>query len=1165
MSAVGPKDASNRIRYMRSIGLSSAIALGASISVGVGVYVLLGRLIEISDATTASLAYLIAFIAAIPIILTCAERVSFLPIENGVYGLARQDSLLWIPYSTGWLMFGGLACLTAVLGWGAAVYADLLIRTFVAQELAPLPWLAIAFTVAGVGIFLLWNRSRWPRFAWLVLAAVAFLALLAVRGFWILDSTIGSPQTSTVALLDVTVMVAASFWGIHFVLNARNQMHRPTHNLLRALATSAALRTLLGMAAGAVLVWYPGAPPATNSPLNEIAALAGAGSGAVWQVAYPLFGFFICAYALRQTVDVAKDLIGALRRDGFIPGNDMLPGIASQLDLAYVAFWAMAVAGVWLLAIDQLIELAAAGFLLSIGLAMGPALRSTKDSLPKNRSLKLPFHPLFPGLTAAAGLLLALLTLDTVGLYWLGWIALGSAFYVWDARSRAIATRRESVVLDSESAPTPDPYGSAAARPCVMVSVDDHADAPRLVRLATLLARERRSEVIVLKVLTVPDYVSDSMERTLAQSELEDLQRLVSEEIEEMGALEGVTVSPMVRLSSAPAHGILDTASEENAYLLLAGWRGEVAEERRTPDELLNDLVRYAPCPVAILRGETTHAVKRLVVFTAGGPNAAAALPLAEQLAETQGAAVELVTINYDMEPGEAQQYLDQTLAQATDADKLHAHVVDAGSLAAGIKTASEDAGLVLLGVSKEDVSDRSFFGGPAADIAYNLDAPSLLVRGQETVRYRVLQRMSDSLRDALPNLTSQERSEVAQKMRADAIPSIDFYVLIVLASAIATLGLLQSSTAVIIGAMLVAPLMSPILATGMSIVLGESYTLRVAVEATAKGIAVAILVGIVITMVSPFTVPTSEIMARTAPTVLDLMVALASGAAAGYAICRKEVAAALPGVAISAALVPPLCVVGYGIGTSQFDIATGSLLLFATNLVAIIIAGAIIFLALGFHPPRSEREEFRRNLWVSGISLGVVSIVLTIATVVTLRDANARLAVEEVFRQDMVARAVLVDKLQVDRRAGEYYITATVFTYTGTPLTSQDISDLQDDLSDAVGGPVTVGMTIVPATGSDLYGAASVRGLEEYLEAETASADVSIVDLQTIVRPRGIYMTATLVTYPESALTQSLLEDWQQEMTELAGQPVELNVVVVEGRRGVYAPTATPIATPTP
>ena len=261
---------------------------------------------------------------------------------------------------------------------------------------------------------------------------------------------------------------------------------------------------------------------------------------------------------------------------------------------------------------------------------------------------------------------------------------------------------------------------------------------------------------------------------------------------------------------------------------------------------------------------------------------------------------------------------------------------------------------LLIVGASKVQMPERSQFGGLAKELIEQDERPALLVRKVEPVRFPTLRRVRNQMVDRLPTLTPERRATVLRQMRVDAVPSVDFFVLIFLSSVIATLGLLQNSGAVIIGAMLVAPLMSPILAMGMGMAVGESVTVRLGFESTLKGMVTAVVVGAVIVLISPLDAPTAEILARTSPNVLDLMVALASGAAAGYAVSRKEVAAALPGVAIAAALVPPLCVVGYGIGVSQLDIAAGALLLFLTNLTAIVFAAALTFLALGFHAAES-------------------------------------------------------------------------------------------------------------------------------------------------------------------------------------------------------------------
>jgi uncharacterized hydrophobic protein (TIGR00271 family) len=287
--------------------------------------------------------------------------------------------------------------------------------------------------------------------------------------------------------------------------------------------------------------------------------------------------------------------------------------------------------------------------------------------------------------------------------------------------------------------------------------------------------------------------------------------------------------------------------------------------------------------------------------------------------------------------------------------------------------------------------------------------------------------------------------------MHADAKADIDFYVLMVLAASIALFGLLQNSAAVIIGAMLVAPLMSPILAMAYSVVRGQAKMLRQATESAVNGIILAITVAALLSLLLValgIPIPsTNEILARTQPNFLDLLVALASGAAAAYAISRSEVSAALPGVAIAAALVPPLAVVGYGLGTAQFDFAAGSLLLFLTNLAAIILAAATVFLLLGFRPPaRDDRDEQARfSLKMAIVAMVLIAIPLFATTHASAnqaaRDQTVSLILENNWppRQDepviLSARTINVKATNYDDASAAHLLTNTPTpTDTATP-----------------------------------------------------------------------------------------------------------------------------------
>jgi uncharacterized hydrophobic protein (TIGR00271 family) len=177
------------------------------------------------------------------------------------------------------------------------------------------------------------------------------------------------------------------------------------------------------------------------------------------------------------------------------------------------------------------------------------------------------------------------------------------------------------------------------------------------------------------------------------------------------------------------------------------------------------------------------------------------------------------------------------------------------------------------------------------------------------------------------------------------------YWLQLVLAMGIATYGLVLGSTGVVIGAMLVSPLMGPLVEIGMGLVTGSALLVLQATIRTALSIALVVGASATLTSLLPYHELTSEIAARTAPTLLDLYVASFCALAAAYTTARQspDTVSAAAGTAISIALVPPLCVVGWGVGAGQPHVAAGAALLFTANLCAILLFTAALFLVLGF------------------------------------------------------------------------------------------------------------------------------------------------------------------------------------------------------------------------
>jgi uncharacterized hydrophobic protein (TIGR00271 family) len=205
---------------------------------------------------------------------------------------------------------------------------------------------------------------------------------------------------------------------------------------------------------------------------------------------------------------------------------------------------------------------------------------------------------------------------------------------------------------------------------------------------------------------------------------------------------------------------------------------------------------------------------------------------------------------------------------------------------------------------------------------------------------------------------------------RSASLRDTAYWLQLIFAAGVATLGLAQSSPAVIIGAMLISPLMGPILAAGLALAAGD---LALGVKAGINlllSCAISITFSVTLVGLLPFKEMTAEIAARTQPNTLDLVVALFSGAIGSIAICKeiKGVVTSIPGVAIAVALMPPLCVVGYGIGLALtlnavegLRVARGGGLLFLTNLVAITFTAMLVFVALHID---TERVKARVREW---------------------------------------------------------------------------------------------------------------------------------------------------------------------------------------------------------
>lgn len=206
----------------------------------------------------------------------------------------------------------------------------------------------------------------------------------------------------------------------------------------------------------------------------------------------------------------------------------------------------------------------------------------------------------------------------------------------------------------------------------------------------------------------------------------------------------------------------------------------------------------------------------------------------------------------------------------------------------------------------------------------------------------------------------------------------VRYTVMLTLSAVIATGGVLVNSTATVIGAMIVAPLATPILAIGLAITIVHPRQVARSALILAMSVVFVIAIGIVLTIILPVAVnpdTNGQIAGRVSPNLIDLLIAIATGLVGGFAITRSDLAGVLPGVAIAISLVPPLSVVGVVIATGEWKDALGAFLLFLSNAVAMTGAGALVFAIAGYNKAaRGTRAQVKRPiLIIASIGAGLV------------------------------------------------------------------------------------------------------------------------------------------------------------------------------------------------
>ena len=298
------------------------------------------------------------------------------------------------------------------------------------------------------------------------------------------------------------------------------------------------------------------------------------------------------------------------------------------------------------------------------------------------------------------------------------------------------------------------------------------------------------------------------------------------------------------------------------------------------------------------------------------------------------------------------------------------------------------------------------------------------------------------------------DQAEVIERRREDCLLSERYLFMTAMSAGIAVLGLLLSSPAVVIGAMLLSPLMGPIMGLGFALAIGDYQWLKQSARSLAWGTVMAVGLTGALVYLSPIQTITPEIAARTQPNLFDLFVALFSALAGAYAMIRGR-EGTIVGVAIATALMPPLATVGFGLATWNWTVFSGALLLYVTNLITIALTAWGMARLYGFKTTLSQRQSQFQNFAIVVVFIGL-SVPLAFSLQQIAWQTNAQRIVRDEIREPFPSNS-LIDSLVIEFSTEPVTVAATMLTPTLSPDAEAEI---ERALTSRLGEPVELTLT---------------------------------------------------------------------------------------------------------
>jgi len=737
-----PANTNNQIQteLSRDLGLGSTLAIGAGTMIAAGIFTLSGLAVA-HVGSAAIVSFVLAAAVAALTALTYCEFTSIYPESGEGYLYARKTFAPPLAYMVGWCLLLGYASSCAFYIASLSSYFNEFIWHVPIEQLAGLAVL-LGLTLLNIkgtketGLFqIVITAGKIGLLLWFVSAGLSHLDTDAVVAKFMTDITDAGGIASTAALVFVT------FFGFSAVAAAAGEVRNPTKTVPRAIFLSMGIVTVLYVLVILVIV-AADLKDYDEAAMGIVAKDFLGPIGGMVIVVGALFSMLSASNAsvlAGSRIALSMSRLGHLPREiGTINAQTRTPAVALVLVGAGITAFAL------ILPLEGLAHFADCVLLAALTLVNLSLIQHRRKYPQLKRPFRVPLVPVLPGLGIVANicLLVQIPLQGHIGPVALAVFAAAGGFLGFLAWK---GTQAETVAISGEpSRVALERSTTADSRFRVLVPIANPANVSKLIDLAASVAKPRDGEIVVLRVLVVPEQLPPALEEAHVEDERKLLEQARAQSLEH-----GVPASSLVRIGHNLAKAILETSHQRNCNLILLGWKGHTSSAERILGGDMDEVVTHARADIMLVKllGENWP-LKRLLLPTAGGEHARCAEAYAADIAASQDGSLTLCSVmpptTHRPELVAEDDRLRKARSRMRQLKDVKTEVLLENSPVAGIIKEADDYDAVIVGASEQSFSSKVLFGSIPERIARDLDRPVIVIKHHHPVKALVGRVMSE-------------------------------------------------------------------------------------------------------------------------------------------------------------------------------------------------------------------------------------------------------------------------------------------------------------------------------------------------------------------------------------------------------------------------------------